>query len=106
MMIPVIRIVINLITVIDHLIKFIDLIVVIKGNIITISTSKMMKIIAIKKNCIENDKRALLKKLNPHSNGVAFSLILLDFFDKINVIAKRITEIVKVTKAATEITNI
>lgn len=54
--------------------KILDLkIVGIKGTIKMISTSKMMKIMAIKKNCIENGIRAKLKKLNPHSNGIFFS---------------------------------
>lgn len=38
-----------------------------------ISTSKIKKITAIKKNWIENGIRAELLGSNPHSNGEAFS---------------------------------
>lgn len=97
--IPSIKIIINLNLQIDHLIKLEDVTVEIKGKIITISTSKIIKIIAIKKNCIENDKRELLKKLNPHSNGVDFSFFLLDFFDKIIVIIISMLETIMEIKA-------
>lgn len=44
-----------------------------KGNIKTNSTSKIKKIIEIKKNRIVNGNRALNFGLNPHSNGLIFS---------------------------------
>ena len=49
----------------DNLIK--------KGNINTNSTSKIKKIIAIKKNRIVKGKRALNFGLKPHSKGLIFS---------------------------------
>lgn len=52
------------------LLIFIDKII---GNISAISTSKIKKIIAIKKNLIEKGKREELKGSNPHSKGVVFS---------------------------------
>lgn len=38
-----------------------------------ISTSKIKKIIAIKKNCSEKGKRAEVFGSNPHSKGLLFS---------------------------------
>lgn len=46
-----------------------------------ISTSKIKKIIAIKKNCRENGIRAFDLGSNPHSKGEFFSLSENDFFD-------------------------
>lgn len=43
------------------------------GSIKAISTSKIKKIIAIKKNRIENGTREEFKGLNPHSKGDIFS---------------------------------
>jgi hypothetical protein len=43
------------------------------GNIKAISTSKIKKIIAIKKNRKEKGSRDELKGSNPHSNGELFS---------------------------------
>lgn len=48
-------------------------IVKIIGRIKAISTSKIKKMIAIKKNRIENGRREELKGLNPHSKGDNFS---------------------------------
>lgn len=45
-----------------------------KGIIITISTSKIRKIIAIKKNFREKGTREIEKGSKPHSNGDNFSL--------------------------------
>ena len=53
-----------------------------KGNISTNSTSKIIKIIAIKKNRNVNGRRALNFGLNPHSNGLIFSIIKMFFFLK------------------------
>jgi hypothetical protein len=43
------------------------------GKIKAISTSKIKKIIAIRKNRIENGIREELIGLNPHSKGLNFS---------------------------------
>lgn len=61
------------------------------GKIIAISTSKIKKITAIRKNCSENGIRAELFGSNPHSNGDLFSRSLIDFFD--SVVAINITNI-------------
>lgn len=63
-----------------------------------ISTSKIMKIIAIKKNCIENGIRAKLKKLNPHSNGIIFSRMLFLFLEIIKDRVIRITVTINLVK--------
>lgn len=56
---------------------------IIIGKINVISTSKIKKIIAIKKNRIEKGNREELNGLNPHSNGDIFSRFDFIFFDKI-----------------------
>lgn len=48
-----------------------------------ISTSKIKKITAIKKNCKENGIRAELFGSNPHSNGDLFSRSMNLFFERI-----------------------
>lgn len=48
-------------------------VLVIKGNKITNSTSKTRNTKEIKKNRMENGRRALNIGLNPHSNGDIFS---------------------------------
>lgn len=53
------------------------------GRINAISTSKIKKIIAIKKNRIEKGSREEEKGLKPHSNGESFSRSIFFFFDKI-----------------------
>lgn len=65
--------VINKKFVIVHNIKLEIFMVIIIGKIKAISTSKIKKIIAIKKNRIEKGVREELKGLNPHSNGDNFS---------------------------------
>lgn len=57
----------------SQIFKFEKLIVKIIGKINAISTSKIRKIIAIKKNRIEKGIRDEFKGLNPHSNGDVFS---------------------------------
>lgn len=52
------------------------------GKINAISTSKIKKIIAIKKNRIEKGRREEERGLNPHSNGESFSCSINDFFLK------------------------
>ena len=53
-----------------------------KGNINTNSTSKIKKIIAIRKNRIVKGSRALNLGLNPHSKGLIFSNLKRYFFLK------------------------
>lgn len=53
------------------------------GKINAISTSKIKKITAIKKNRNEKGIRADLFGSNPHSNGDLFSRSLINFFDRI-----------------------
>lgn len=69
-----------------------------RGKIKAISTSKIKKIIAIKKNRIEKGIREDLKGSNPHSNGAAFSRSLIIFFDKIEAKSIMINEIIIVIK--------
>jgi hypothetical protein len=57
----------------DSTIKSTRLINKTEGNNKTISTSKIKKIIAIKKNRKENGKREELLGSNPHSKGEFFS---------------------------------
>ena len=68
---------------------------IIIGKINAISTSKMRKIIAIKKKKKEKGIREELKGLNPHSKGDIFSRIILDFKDKKEEIIITIKEIKK-----------
>lgn len=56
--------------------------IIIIGKINAISTSKIKKIMAIKKNCIEKGIREVFRGSNPHSKGDAFSRSLILFFDK------------------------
>lgn len=56
-------------------------IVKIIGRIRAISTSKIKKIIAIKKKRIEKGNREEFIGLNPHSKGDVFSRSILFFFD-------------------------
>lgn len=60
----------------------------------TISTSKIKKMIPIKKNCKENGRRALVLGSNPHSNGEFFSLSENVFFD-VRLRIERIKIIIK-----------
>lgn len=64
----------------------------------TISTSKIRKIIAIKKNWIEKGKRALFFGSNPHSKGEFFSLSWNVFFDVKLIIISIIIKIILITK--------
>lgn len=50
-----------------------DFVIKTMGNNKVSSTSKIMKITAIKKNCNENGMRAEFLGSNPHSNGLFFS---------------------------------
>lgn len=53
---------------------FLDNNIIGNGRIMTISMSKIKKIIEIKKNLMENGIRDKEKGSNPHSNGDIFSL--------------------------------
>lgn len=72
--------------------------VIIIGKIKAISTSKIKKIIAIKKNRIEKGIREELNGLKPHSNGDSFSRSAIIFFDKIEEINITIIEIIIMIK--------
>lgn len=64
------------------------------GKISAISTSKIRKITAIRKNCKEKGIRADLLGSNPHSNGELFSRSLIDFLDRIVAIVITIIGII------------
>jgi hypothetical protein len=68
-------------------------IVIIIGNIKAISTSKIKKINAIKKNCNEKGNRDELNGSNPHSKGEFFSRSKIIFFEIIDEIIITIKEI-------------
>ena len=68
------------------------------GRIKAISTSKIKKIIAIKKNRIENGIRDEQKGLKPHSKGEAFSCSKFFFFDNREDKIITIYEIKKINK--------
>ncbi len=83
--IPIIKIKKNIIEEIVHKIILLLKTVGMKGKIRAISTSKIIKIIAIKKNCIENGIREKVKKSYPHSNGVNFSRQFNLFLERVSV---------------------
>lgn len=58
-------------------------VVITRGISNVISTSKIRKIIAIKKNWIENGIRAFVFGSNPHSNADLFSRSFNDFFESV-----------------------
>lgn len=71
------------------------------GNMRTNSTSKIIKIIEIRKKRKVKGKRALNLGLNPHSNGLIFSIINTFFFlnslPNLNTSIDKIREIVNTT---------
>jgi len=75
------------------------LIIIIIGKINAISTSKIKKIIVIKKNRKENGNRDEDFGSNPHSNGDLFSRSIKAFFDKIEAKIITIVVINKINKA-------
>lgn len=79
--------------------KFEDFNVKIIGRISAISTSKIKKMIAIRKNRIEKGRRDEFIGLNPHSNGESFSRSEIFFFPKIVDRAITINAIIKITQA-------
>lgn len=66
--------------IVEHVIILFVFIVIIKGRRSVISTSKMRKIIAIKKKCIEKGSRDDDFGSKPHSNGDLFSRSMIIFF--------------------------
>lgn len=70
----------------NHLFKFLTEKIMIIGIKIAISTSKIKKIIVIKKKWIENAIRGLEWGSNPHSKGEIFSISFEDFLFKISEI--------------------
>ena len=66
------------------------------GRIRAISTSKIRKIIVIRKNRSENGNREDDLGSNPHSKGEHFSRSVRAFFDRID--AKSITTLVMIIK--------
>jgi hypothetical protein len=69
------------------------------GRIRAISTSKIKKMIAIKKNRIEKGRREEFIGLNPHSKGESFSRSEIFFFPKIVERAITIKAIIKIIQA-------
>lgn len=82
-----------------QIVKFEVFNVKIIGKIKAISTSKIKKIIAIKKNRIEKGSREELKGLKPHSKGDSFSRSIFFFFAIIEAKIITIKEIKKVSIA-------
>lgn len=73
------------------------------GKIKAISTSKIKKIIVIKKKCKEKGIRAIDLGSNPHSNGDAFSWSIKDFLDKIK---DKIIKIIEIKRKIEDRVNI
>jgi hypothetical protein len=88
-----------MILVIVHVIKFDVLIIIIIGIIRAISTSKIKKIIAIKKNWIEKGRREEFRGSKPHSKGDIFSRSKILFFESSEARIITITAIIKTMKA-------
>jgi hypothetical protein len=74
---------------------------IVMGRSSAISTSKIRKMTAMRKNRSEKGSRADLLGSNPHSNGDLFSRSSIFFFDSREVII--ITIIVSVSAAAAAI---
>lgn len=102
----------KMILVIVHIRRLEYLIIKIIGRIRAISTSKIKKIIVIRKNRRENGRRDDDLGSNPHSNGDDFSRSIRVFFDKIEAInivntaiKKIIILIIKIDKIIYTINN-
>jgi hypothetical protein len=87
---------IKIVLVVIHHHKFLILIIIIIGKIKAISTSKIKKIIVIKKNRIEKGSRDEFIGSNPHSKGEVFSRSVNDFFDNKDANVITIAEIIKI----------
>jgi hypothetical protein len=83
----------------DHHHKLEILIIMIIGKIKAISTSKIKKIIVIKKNRIEKGIREEFIGSKPHSKGDVFSRSFNDFFDNSDAKYITIIEIIKIINA-------
>jgi len=81
-----------------HTFKLVKYILIKKGRIKAISTSKIINRIAIRKNRMEKGIFAGLKKLNPHSNGVDFSRQFFLFFENVLMTKIKIVLSVKLDK--------
>ena len=93
---PIIRISKKIDLIIIHDSMFDDNITTVIGNSSAISTSKIKKITAIRKNRNEKGSRADLFGSNPHSNGDLFSRSSMFFFDNKDV---KIITVVVITRA-------
>lgn len=80
----------------EKFVRLVIFIVITSGNNRVISTSKIKKITAIKKNCKEKGIRADDFGSNPHSNGDLFSRSMKVFFEIVLAIIIIIILIVKV----------
>lgn len=80
--------------------------IIINGIRRVISTSKIKKITAIKKNCKENGRRADLFGSNPHSKGLFFSRSIKVFFEIIIANIITMNEIIKIIMEISIITKI
>lgn len=90
---------IKIIEVIVQINKFENLKMIIIGKINAISTSKIKKIIVIKKKRNEKGKREEDFGSNPHSKGELFSRSTKVFFDKIEAKIITINEIIIIIDA-------
>lgn len=88
---------------IKNLVVFVNFIVTTKGKRRVISTSKIKKITAIRKNWRENGIRADDLGSNPHSNGDLFSRSANVFFEIIDANTIIIEQIVIMIIARAEI---
>jgi hypothetical protein len=95
---PIIRIIIKIIVVKVQVKRLEDLRIIIIGRIRAISTSKIKKIIEIKKNRIEKGNREELIGSNPHSKGDLFSRSLVVFLDNKEATIIIIIEIIRINK--------
>ena len=85
---------------------FLKLIIRTIGRINVISTSKIRKIIVIKKNRKEKGSRDEDLGSNPHSNGEFFSRSAKDFFERIEAKNITIIEIIIIIDAIEKIEKI
>jgi hypothetical protein len=76
-----------------HILEYLKIIII--GRIRAISTSKIRKIIVIRKNRIEKGNRDEFIGSNPHSNGEVFSRSFIVFFDNKEAINITIIAIIK-----------
>lgn len=82
--------------------KFDEVKVKIIGKIKAISTSKIRKIIAIRKNRIEKGNREEFMGLKPHSKGESFSRSIIFFFlktDDKSITIKAMAKIIRLIKS-------